>query len=99
SWGFLGVFIRPLAGALRGVLNENSANRNRARRPRRRHWLFPALLTKLSPAGAHSRRTHPPGDNTLAQTTRKWLAAALLGLLAIPAAFAGNPPREVFGWI
>lgn len=32
-------------------------------------------------------------------TSRNWLAVALLGLLAIPAAFAGNPPREVFGWI
>nr|WP_254797620.1 ATP-dependent zinc protease [Pseudomonas aromaticivorans] len=35
----------------------------------------------------------------MAQTTRKWLAAALLGMLAVPAAFAASQPREVYGWI
>ena len=36
------------------------------------------------------------------QTTRRWLSAALLGSLVLPAAFAVDnsaPPREVFGWV
>lgn len=38
----------------------------------------------------------------MAQTTRNWLAAALLGILTIPAAFAADAdaqPPQVYGWI